>query len=190
MGADKKSRVYRCTMKQNRKTCAVLFEEFEYEQAVLEAYWQAKGKIKLSNNRFPFHCIYCKTSLKDKNTVSYHRMFNLCKEYKGSKPLKMYPTWEPSEHGEKARIAAKYGKASSPPLSGVPGSTPLPPPLQLEPTISRKRTLTVKPAEQDPRKKKRIQTLKSASRDRVPPALATKPAPKLQMTPPPPPGGR
>ena len=26
----------------------------------------------------------------------------------------MYPTWEPSEHGEKAKIAAKYGKVSSP----------------------------------------------------------------------------
>jgi hypothetical protein len=38
VGADKKSRVYQCTMKQNRKPCAVLFEEHEYEQAVLEAY--------------------------------------------------------------------------------------------------------------------------------------------------------
>ena len=106
----------------------MLFEEHEYQHAVLEAYWQAKGKVKLWNNMYHFHCIHYKTSLKDKNTVTYHKMFNLCKVYKGSKPLKMYPTWEPSEYGEKAKIAAKYGKVSFPPLLSVSSSTPLPPP--------------------------------------------------------------
>jgi hypothetical protein len=78
-------------------------------------------------------------SLKDKNIVSYHRMFNFSKMYKGSKPLKMYPTWEPSEYIEKSMIVAKYGKVSSPPLSSVASPTPLPPSLQLEATLSRKR---------------------------------------------------
>ena len=72
----------------------------------------------------------------------------------GSKPLKMYPTWEPSEHGEKTKITAKYDKVSSPPLSSVISSMPLPHPLQLKPTISKKRTLSVKLAEQEPPKKK------------------------------------
>ena len=81
-------------MKQNRKDCAVLFEEGEYEQAVLEAYWQSRSKVKMPNNMYHFLCIHCKASHKDKNTVSYHRMFNLYKVYKGNKPLKMYPTWE------------------------------------------------------------------------------------------------
>ena len=116
-------------MKQNQKPCAVLFKEHEYEQVVLEAYWQTKGKVKLPNNMYHFHCIHCKTFLKEKNTVSYHKMFNLCKVYKESKPLKMYPTWEPNEHGEKAKIAAKYGKVFSLPLLSVHSSTPLPPPF-------------------------------------------------------------
>ena len=64
MRADKKSRFYRCTMKQNRKTCAVLFEEHEYEQVILEAYWQAEGKVKLSNNRYPFIAFTAKRPLK------------------------------------------------------------------------------------------------------------------------------
>jgi hypothetical protein len=128
VGADKKSRVYRCTMKQNRKPCAMLFEEHEYEQVLLEVYWQSKGKVKLVNNKYHFHCIYCKTSLKDKNIVSYHRMFNLCKMYNRSKRLKMYSIWESSEHGEKSRIVAKYGKIHSSSLSSVALPTSLPPP--------------------------------------------------------------
>ena len=155
VGDEGKSRVFRCTMKQNRKPCAVLFEEEEYEQAVIEAYYQSKEKVKLPNNRYPFSCIHCKTSHKDKNTVSYHRMFNLCKVYKGDKPLKMYPTWEPSEHGEKARIAAKYGKVSSPPNSSVASPIDLPPVLDLDAKPSRKRALNRVSAEHSPPPKKR-----------------------------------
>ena len=42
--------------------------------------------------------------------ISYHMMFNLCKMYKGFSALKMYPTWEKSDHGELSKIAKKYGK--------------------------------------------------------------------------------
>ena len=33
-------------MKQNRKNCAAIYYEEECEELVLEAYWQAKEKIK------------------------------------------------------------------------------------------------------------------------------------------------
>ena len=184
-------------MKQNRKDCAVLFEEGEYEQAVLEAYWRSRSKVKMPNNRYPFLCIHCKASHKDKNTVSYHRMFNLCKVYKGDKPLKMYPTWEPSEHGEKARIATKFGKVSSPPHSSVASHKELPPPLDLDVQPFRKRTLLVKYAEHEPPLKKRSQKIKDTTRHLVvlrPPsktkdplarALAKVDVPKFSMSPPP-----
>ena len=86
----------------------------------------------MGNNRFKFLCIYCKESHKDKNTQSYHRMFNLCKGYMGEQPLKTYPTWEPSNHGEKSRIAAKYGKVSSPTTSHSPSPVVVPPPIYLD----------------------------------------------------------
>ena len=37
-------------------------------------------------------------------------MFNLCKVYKEPATLKMYPTWEKSDHAELNRVAKKYGK--------------------------------------------------------------------------------
>ena len=46
VGNDGNSRVYRCTMKQIQKECVVLFEESEYELAILEAYWQWGWKIQ------------------------------------------------------------------------------------------------------------------------------------------------
>lgn len=119
-------------MKQNRKNCAAIYTEEEYEQLVLEAYWQARDTVKMANNRYRFNCIYCRESHKDKNTVSYHRMFNLCRAYNGEKPLKMYPTWEPSNHGEKHRIALKYGKQSSPHGSHSHSPSTFPPPLDLD----------------------------------------------------------
>ncbi len=118
-------------MKQNRKNCAAIYTEEEYEELVLEAYWQAKDKHKQPNNRYRFRCIHCGETGKDKNTISYHRMFNQCKGYRGEKPLKMYPTWEPSNHGEKQRIALKYGKASSPTAGHSQSPSGFPPPLDL-----------------------------------------------------------
>lgn len=37
---DEKSRIFCCTMKQNRKHCAVIYYKDEYEELMLEAYWQ------------------------------------------------------------------------------------------------------------------------------------------------------
>ena len=119
-------------MIHNRKQCIALYLEEEYEQLVLECYWTARAKVKMPNNRYRFICIHCKESLKDKNTTSYHRMFQLCRVYEGTKPLKMYPTWDKSEQGEKQRIGLKFGKRDSPPTSSSPSPATRPPPLDLD----------------------------------------------------------
>ena len=61
----------------------IIYCEEEYGKLVLEVYWQARAKTKTGNNRYRISCIHCKESHKDKNTLSYHRMFNLCKGYTG-----------------------------------------------------------------------------------------------------------
>lgn len=119
-------------MTHNRKQCVALYLEEEYEQLVLECYWTARARVKGPNNRYRFCCIHCKESHKDKNTTSYHRMFKLCRVYEGTKTLKMYPTWDKSEQGEKQRIGLKYGKRDSPPLSSTPSPATRPPPLDLD----------------------------------------------------------
>lgn len=68
----------------------------------------------------------------------------------------MYPTWEPSEHGEKARIATKYGKVSSPPHSSVASHKDLPTLFDLDVQPSRKRTLLMNHAEHEPTSEKTV----------------------------------
>ena len=98
-------------MTYNRKPCAALFLEAEYDSLILEAYSESRVTTeRLKNGRYPFSCIFCKEIHKDKNMTSYHRMFNLCKVYKQPAALKMYPTWEKSDHAELNRVAKKYGK--------------------------------------------------------------------------------
>jgi hypothetical protein len=70
--------------------------------------------------------------VKNQNTTSYHKMFKLCRVYEGTKPLKMYPTWDKSEQGEKCRIGLKFGKRDSPPMSSTPSPATRPPPLDLD----------------------------------------------------------
>ena len=123
-------------------------------------------------------------------------MFNLCKIYKGDKPLKVYPTWEPSEHGEKTRIVAKYGKVSSPPRASIASLKGLPSPLDLNSQHSRKCTLLTNNAKHEPSRKKYILTVKDTKGDLVhlpptlkvkcmePYALATRAGPKFSMSPP------
>jgi hypothetical protein len=152
-------------MKQNRKNCVAIYTEEEYEELVVEAYWEARDKIKMANNRYMFNCIYCRESHKDKNIVSYHRMFNLCRAYHGEKPLKMYPTWEPSNHGEKQRIAAKFGKQSSPHGSHSHSPSQFPPPLELDANPINNPALEVVPAEHGITSRKR----KLPTRNAVPP---------------------
>ena len=97
-------------MTYNRKPCAALFLEAEYDALILEAYSKSRVTTeRLRNGKYLFSCIFCKEIHKDKNMTSYHRMFNLCKVYKEPAALKMYPTWEKSDHAELNRVAKKYG---------------------------------------------------------------------------------
>ena len=99
-------------MTHNRKPCAVLFLEADYNALTLEAYSKARVITeRLKNGRYPFSCIFCKEIHKNKNMTSYHTMFNLCKVYKEPAALKMYPTWEKSDHGELNKIVEKYERA-------------------------------------------------------------------------------
>ena len=98
-------------MTYNRKQCAALFLEADYDPQILEAYSQSRVTTeRRKNGRYPFSCIFCKEIHKDKNMTSYHRMFNLCKVYKEPAALKMYPTWDKSDHAELNRVAKKYGR--------------------------------------------------------------------------------
>ena len=98
-------------MTYNRKPCVALFLEAEYDALIIEAYSESRVTTeKLKNGRYPFSCIFCKEIHKDKNMTSYHRMFNLCKVYQEPAALKMYPTWEKSDHAELNRVAKKHGR--------------------------------------------------------------------------------
>ena len=86
-------RIFSSTMTHNRRACATIFLEAEYDDLTIEAYSQPRVTIKRSKNgMFPFSCLFCKVIQKYKNMISYHRMFRLCKVYKGFAPLKIYPT--------------------------------------------------------------------------------------------------
>jgi len=96
-------------MTHNRKACAVLFFEPEYEDLIVEAYSKVKvATEKLKNGRHPFSCVHCHEVHQFKNMTSYHRRFNLYKVYINFALLKMYSMWEKSDHGKLSRLAKKY----------------------------------------------------------------------------------
>ena len=71
-------------MTYNKKCCIALFLEAEYETLIVEAYWESRViTTRFDNGRHPFSCIHCKETHLSNNMTSYHRMFNLCKVYKG-----------------------------------------------------------------------------------------------------------
>ena len=65
-GDDGKSRIL-LYYEQNPKNCAIIYCEEEYEELMLESYWQVRAKTKMSNKRYRFTCIHCNESHKDKN---------------------------------------------------------------------------------------------------------------------------
>ena len=94
-------------MTHNRKICAALFSEIEYDNLISECYCRAIVKHeRMNNGRHPFLCLRCNEKFRSKNMISYHRMFSQCKVY-GPNPLKMYPTWDKSDHGELMRVSKK-----------------------------------------------------------------------------------
>jgi hypothetical protein len=79
-------------MHQSKHHCVALYLEEEYEMLALEAHFDVKWlDIPTFGNMPSFQCKFYKTMFKDKNTLFYHKMMNLCLEYTGKELLKMYP---------------------------------------------------------------------------------------------------
>jgi hypothetical protein len=106
-----KNKIYKSTMQQSRHHYVALYLEETYEMLALEAHFDVKRQdIPTFSNRPSFQCKFCKIMFKDKNTLSYHRMMNLCLEYIGKELLKMYPTITKSKAKELIRLGEKHGK--------------------------------------------------------------------------------
>lgn len=105
-------------MKYMRYQAKCVYTEPEYERLTIEAHLQSKRTYLTqqfnSGTRPPFFCIYCKDDFKDKNSLSWHRVQSVCPQYRGPKPLKMYPTWAKSDASELRRITKKFEVQSHP----------------------------------------------------------------------------
>jgi len=98
-------------MQQSRQHCVALYLEEEYEMLALETHFDVKWlDIPTFGNMPSFQCKFCKIMFKDKNTLIYHKMMNLCFEYIGKELLKMYPTITKFEVKECSRLREKHGK--------------------------------------------------------------------------------
>jgi len=84
--------IYKSIMQQNKHHCVTLCFENKYEQLALEAYFDIRCVDVLIGNRPSFECKFYGNLFKDKNTLSYHKMMNLCPDYTSNELLKMYPT--------------------------------------------------------------------------------------------------
>jgi len=106
-----KSKIYKSTIKQSRHHYVALYLEVEYEMLALETHFDMKCPYILTfSNKPPFECKFCKTMFKNKNTLSYHIMMNLCIEYIGKELLKMYPTITKSKIKKLTKLRKKHGK--------------------------------------------------------------------------------
>jgi hypothetical protein len=77
----------------------------------LEAHFDVKcPNVPTFGNRPSFQCKFYRFMFKDKNTLFYHKMMNLCPKYRRKKLLKMYPTVVKFEAKELIRLGQKYGK--------------------------------------------------------------------------------
>ena len=86
------SRIYKSIFKFNRRNCAALYTEEEYEELVIEAHYTCKGVVNNTKNRYDFFCKHCLEGFKEKNAHSYYMIFCECKAWKRPGHLKMYPT--------------------------------------------------------------------------------------------------
>jgi hypothetical protein len=98
-------------MQQSKHHCIALYLEEEYEMLALEAHFDVKRlDIPTFGNMPSFQCKFCKIMFKDKNTLSYHKMMNLCPEYTEKELLKMCPTITKSKTKELTKLGEKHGK--------------------------------------------------------------------------------
>jgi hypothetical protein len=83
----------------------------EYEMLALGTHFDVKWPhIPTFGNMPSFQCKFCKIMFKNKNTLFYHMMMNLCLEYIGKELLKMYPTITKFEVKELTKLGEKHGK--------------------------------------------------------------------------------
>ena len=82
-GPKRTSRIYKSTFKFKRRNCAALYTEEEYKKLVIEAHYTCKGVVKNAKNKYDFFCKHYLEGFKEKNALSYHRIFCECKAWKG-----------------------------------------------------------------------------------------------------------
>jgi len=87
-----------------------MYLENKYKQLALEAYFDIRHIDVLIGNRPSFECKFCGNLFKDKNTLSYHIMMNLCLDYTSGELLKMYPMMTKAKFKELNMLEKKFGK--------------------------------------------------------------------------------
>jgi hypothetical protein len=98
-------------MQQSKHHCVALYLKEEYEMLALEAHFDVKQpNVPTFGNKPSFQCKFCKTMFKNKNTLSYHKMMNLCPKYIKKELLKMYPTITKPKAKELTKLGDKRGK--------------------------------------------------------------------------------
>jgi hypothetical protein len=98
-------------MQPSKHHCVALYLEEEYEMLALEADFDVKRlDISTFGNMLSFQCKFCKIMFRNKNTLSYHKMMNLCLEYTGKELLKMCPAITKSKAKELTKLGEKHGK--------------------------------------------------------------------------------
>ncbi len=77
----------------------------------LEAHFDVKClDVPTFGNMLSFQWKFCKNMFKDKTTLFYHRMMDLCLEYTRKELLKMYPTITKFEVKELTKLREKHKK--------------------------------------------------------------------------------
>jgi hypothetical protein len=77
----------------------------------LEAHFDVKRlNIPTFGNMPSFECKFYRNVFKDKNTLFYHRLMNLCPDYTRKELLKIYPTITKSKAKKLTKLGEKHGK--------------------------------------------------------------------------------
>jgi hypothetical protein len=101
--------VYKTSCKYGRKTCIALYGKMEFEDLTVEAHIFCRRWSFRRFGRKPFFCKYCDHDFKDKNSLNYHCLSDMCPMWAGPEPLKMYPTWENNKLEPLYDISRKRG---------------------------------------------------------------------------------
>jgi hypothetical protein len=99
---------------QIKHYCVALYVEKEHEMLALEAHFHMKHPyVPTFGNWTSSQCKIYKSMFKNKNSLSYQRMMNLCLRYTRKELLKMYFTITKYEVKELTKLGEKHGKTLS-----------------------------------------------------------------------------